>query len=640
MVSAISFGDTNSGFQAGIINSPVNTEFYYHIPLERLETPPNPSVVIPFSHDTDFVERGIILDQIYQKCAVLGSRTALVGLGGVGKSQLAIEYAYRTQDRSPETWVFWVHASNAARFEQSFRDIANCVKISGRQNPQANIFQLVHDWLRDDRKGEWVLILDNVDDAGFLVKVQSTSQDGQTNGIGNRNLRPLVAYLPQCPNGSILITTRSESVALELVEQRDIIAVEPMGKADALALFKNKLGRHEDSDNTAELAATLEFMPLAIVQAAAYISQREPRCSVRQYLQDFQKSDREKISLLDNEAGHLRRDKEAKNSIIITWHISFTHVRHIRPSAAGLLALMSLCDRQGIPESLVRSQVEVKTSEKRDSTSNELIDGFEDDVLMLRNYSFISISENQSTFEMHALVQLAMRTWMETNGKLEWWKQRYVKTLCTEFPTGDYENWPKCQELFPHAQSVYVWRMGKGVEAEKMSVLAMKARKRILGREHNDTLDSMAMVGLAYKLRGRWDAAEELFVQVIEMSKKKLGADHPNTLTSMANLAATYRNQGRWDAAEELEVQVMEMSKKKLGPDHPDTLSSMANLAFTWKGIGRENEAVRLMEECVQAQKRVLGLNHPHTISSCIALDTWKAEQEDVVLLAQSIEDG
>src|SRR6266536_6154478 len=93
-----------------------------------------------------------------------------------GKSQLAIEYAYRTRERSPETWVFWVHASNAARFEQSFRDIANCVKISGRQNPQANIFQLMHNWLRNDRKGKWVLILDNVYHTVLLVKAQSTGQ--------------------------------------------------------------------------------------------------------------------------------------------------------------------------------------------------------------------------------------------------------------------------------------------------------------------------------------------------------------------------------------------------------------------------------------------------------------------------------
>jgi hypothetical protein len=101
MASAISFGSANSGFQAGTINGPVNTVFHHHAPpgeckgskltgandsptLERPETPPNPSVVIPFSRDTDFVERGVILDQIDQKCAVLGSWTALVGLGGVG----------------------------------------------------------------------------------------------------------------------------------------------------------------------------------------------------------------------------------------------------------------------------------------------------------------------------------------------------------------------------------------------------------------------------------------------------------------------------------------------------------------------------------------------------------------------------
>ncbi len=73
-----------------------------------------------------------------------------------------------------------------------------------------------------------------------------------------------------------------------------------------------------------------------------------------------------------------------------------------------------------------------------------------------------------------------------------------------------------------------------------MSIQAIKVREKILVQEHNDTLSSMAMVGLAYKLRGRWGAAEELEVQVMETSKKKLGADHPDTLTSMANLASTF----------------------------------------------------------------------------------------------------
>jgi hypothetical protein len=75
---------------------------------------------------------------------------------------------------------------------------------------------------------------------------------------------------------------------------------------------------------------------------------------------------------------------------------------------------------------------------------------------------------------------------------------------------------------------------------------------------------------------------------------------------------------------------VIETSKNKLGADHPDTLNSISNLAFTWKETGRETEAIRLIEECIQSRQHILGLNHPDTISSCTALDTWKAEHEDV----------
>jgi hypothetical protein len=126
-----------------------------------------------------------------------------------------------------------------------------------------------------------------------------------------------------------------------------------------------------------------------------------------------------------------------------------------------------------------------------------------------------------------------------------------------------------------------------------MSFQAFKVRQKILGQEHNDTIKSMAMVGLAYKLRGRG---------------------------------------GHWDMAEELEVQVMETSKKKLGVDHPSTLTSMANLACTWKGTSRQTQAIRLMEKCAQSQKRVLRANHPYNVLSYTASGTWKAELASIAL--------
>ncbi|KAG9196830.1 hypothetical protein G6514_003943 [Epicoccum nigrum] len=137
MASTAAFGDNNSGFLAGAIHGPVHNTFHNSYATARPETPPPPSLVIPFGRDSDFVERGTILEDIGKRCATPDSWTALVGLGGVGKSQLAIEHAYRTREQSPETWVLWVYASNAARFEQSFRDIADSVKLARRQDPQA-----------------------------------------------------------------------------------------------------------------------------------------------------------------------------------------------------------------------------------------------------------------------------------------------------------------------------------------------------------------------------------------------------------------------------------------------------------------------------------------------------------------------
>jgi hypothetical protein len=164
---------------------------------------------------------------------------------------------------------------------------------------------------------------------------------------------PLITYLPRSPNGSILITTRSIGVALKMVEERNIIMVDAMDQDQALALLTKSLYTQTAGQEFVELAAVLEYMPLAIVQAAAYISQGAPRCSVRQYLDKFKRSDREKTTLLDYEGGHLRRDWEAENAILTTWQISFNHIRERRPSAADLLSLMSFFDRQGIPEALL-----------------------------------------------------------------------------------------------------------------------------------------------------------------------------------------------------------------------------------------------------------------------------------------------
>ena len=406
--------------------------------------------------------------------------------------------------------MFWVHASNATRIEQGYRDIAEQVKIPGWQDSKADIFQLVVKWLRNEKNGKWTLIFDNADDDSVLL------QEMQASGSSDGSTQSLLAYLPQSRNGSILVTTRAKSVALRLAEESDIIPVEPMNDTDALALLEKKLGKYADRDNTPKLAAALEFMPLAIVQAAAYIQQRAPRCSVQQYVEEFYKNEKKKTSLLNLEAGNLRRDLEAKNSIIVTWQISFDHIHQIRPSAANLLSLMSFFDRQGIPEALLKTQNEAENENvKKDAEENEndnhenesiedaedaeekkngdyeddsdedivsdfsVDDEFEADIDVLRNYSFITVSMSEPTFEMHGLVQLATRKWLEAHDQLEKWKQQYIKNLCAEFPTGEYKNWTKCQALFPHAKSAVAQQPAVENSLQEWALILHRGRKGV-----------------------------------------------------------------------------------------------------------------------------------------------------------------
>ncbi|EEA25023.1 O-acetylhomoserine (thiol)-lyase, putative [Talaromyces marneffei ATCC 18224] len=418
-----------------------------------------------------------------------------------------------------------------------------------------------------------------------------------------------------------------------------------MDNAHAQALFEKKLGKQDGSQDIMELAATLNFIPLAIVQAAAYISDPDRDCSVRHYLDEFQKNDRKKIRLLGREESQFRRDWEAKNSVLTTWQISFDSIRQSRQSAADLLSLMSFFDRQGIPEALLRNRIERDVKETYSDDENDrasqssVTDEFNDDILKLRRYSLISINVDRTTFNMHSLVQLATRRWLEANGELEKWKYQYIQNLNAEFPNGEYENWEQCQILFPHAKSAarqqpqgrdasiewasvlykaawYDWRKGNGAEGAKLSVTAIKTWKKYLGLEHEKTLNSMSMVGLIHLLQGRWKEAEELFVQVMETFKTVLGAEHPDTLTSMANLGLTYQDQGRWNEAEKLEVQVIETCKTVLGAEHSLTLTSMANLASTYRYQGRWNEAEKLDIQVMEIRKTVLGAEHPSMLTS------------------------
>ncbi|KAF9730017.1 TPR domain protein (kinesin light chain) [Paraphaeosphaeria minitans] len=560
----------------------------------------------------------------------IGYNSGSIHIAAPGKkSQLAIEHCYRTAEQSPETWVFWAHASNTARLEQSFREIAEHVKVRGRKDPHADVFRMVHDWLRDANNGRWLLVLDNADDAAVLSQA-----DG---GGGSALQQHLSRYLPSSRHGSVLVTSRTKRAARQVVEESDIIPIEPMHNAAAHALLRKKLGSTKEEDSSiVQLATTLDHMPLALVQAAAYIRERAPRCSVRQYLEEYRQSDSRKTSLLNRGAGHLRRDESASNSVLVTWQISFDHIRSTRQSAADLLSLMSFFDRQGIQEALLRRQS--NTAAER-GLAVQLDDGFEDDVLALRDYSFITVTRDASTFEMHSLVQLATRTWLENEGQLEKWRKQFISNLCAELPTAEHKNWEKCQALFPHARAAfaqrphdseslkewalllykaawYAWQRGRAGEAEQMSVMSMQVRSEVLGKEHAQTLTSVEMVGIAKEFGGKYGEAEAMHRQTLARREKVLGHEHPDTLGSMNNLAGVLGSQGKYEEAEAMYRQTLARMEKVLGHEHPSTLGSMHNLARVLGSQGKYEEAEAMHRQTLARKEKVLGHKHPDTLGS------------------------
>ncbi|KAK1837700.1 Kinesin light chain 5 [Colletotrichum chrysophilum] len=610
----------------------------------------NPHFLVPFPSDPDFVDRSDIWTWMERQYAGPESRFALVGLGGFGyvalaavrdlhlhsssKSQMAIRFAHEVHATSPKTSIFWVHGRTKAAFEESYRSIADVLALPRRHDPNINVLALVCDWLQREDVSPWLMIVDNADDFEMLF-----SKNSSENGVRI----PTVLYLPKTNNGKILFTSRSWDAAEKLTGNgKTVHQVPTMEQAQALLLLQKKLGHDVDEDAALRLVEALEYIPLAINQAAAYINKRSPRVAIQSYLDEFQKSEKRKGTLLRSDRGDIRRYEGVSNSVLVTWQVTFEQIKREQPRAANLLSLMSYFHAQNIPEYMLHDYNSRFTdTEGNDDDDDEISDNgdFEDDLDVLRGYSLITMTAMSGFCEMHSLVQFCTKVWISEFGCPDRWKNLFLQSASRHFPSGVFETWEQCQMLMPHVQpllnkeppaesdrlkwselltnaSRYLRMLGDYSRAEGFIQEAVRIRTESLGEKHPSTLMSMDNLASTFWNQGRWKEAEELGVRVMETRKRVLGEEHRDTITSMANLALTFCDRGRWKEAEELGVRVVEMRKRLLGEEHPSTLTSMANLASTFWNQGRWKEAEELGVRVVEMRKRVLKEEHPHTLMS------------------------
>ncbi|KAF4626630.1 hypothetical protein G7Y89_g11531 [Cudoniella acicularis] len=539
--------------------------------------------IVPFGRNHRFTGRESQLAQLEENLLPQDrtAKVAITGLGGVGKTQLLLELVYRAREKYKNCSVIWIPATNKESLQQAYLDVAQQLGIPGWEEEKANVNRLVQDHLSNESAGQWLLVFDNADDINMWIG-RSTSE---------RESSRLIDYLPRSEHGCIFFTTRDRKTAVKLAHN-NVVEVPEMDENLATQLLQKCLVDPDLVNNQADTKALLReltYLPLAIVQAAAYIN--ENRIAFSDYLALLTEQEEDVIDLLSEEFEDDGRNHNVKNPVATTWLISFEQIQHRDPLAADYLSFMACIDSKDIPQSLLP----VGPSRKKAIDAIGTLDA----------YSFIIKRSADLAFDLHRLVHLATRNWLRKQELVAQWTERAITRLEEVFPDHDHQNRSVWRIYLPHIQYTLIsnvinadapnriklaWRFGMCLysdgrynEAEGQFIEVFKTKKRVLGQEHPDTLTSMANLASTYRNQGRWKEAEDLDVLVMETRKRVLGQGHPSTLTSIANLASTFWNQGRWKEAEDLDVLVMETSSKVLGQEHPDTLTSMNNLAFIWK---------------------------------------------------------
>ncbi|KAJ4118365.1 hypothetical protein NW760_008362 [Fusarium oxysporum] len=272
-----------------------------------------PAFLVPFLKNDLFVGRDNILKRLQGLLFREGrQKVALVGLGGIGKTQIALQLAYWIQKNKQDYSVFWVPALSRASFEQACMEIIDACGIPAADSD--NAIESVREYLSSRRAGKWLLVVDNADDANIVM-----GSPGAESGI--------YQSLPKSDEGRILFTTRYRKVAVS-VAGRNVLEVPAMSREDARSYFKQALIQKmslSDKQVIDHLLALLTHLPLAITQAAAYLN--ENQISLTEYLQLFENTDRDRIELLSAEFQDNTRYKQSQGPVATTWFISFNQIR-------------------------------------------------------------------------------------------------------------------------------------------------------------------------------------------------------------------------------------------------------------------------------------------------------------------------
>jgi tetratricopeptide (TPR) repeat protein len=580
----------------------------------------DPHSLLPLSRNKRFVGRESELERLehdlYSEDAC--QRVAIVGLGGVGKTQIALELAYRMREDTPDLSIFWVPATQPAAFEQAYQRICECLQIPRVTEDIADVKKLVKESLSKDNIGPWLLIVDNADDSKMLFERDAEDSTALA----------LIDYLPFSRNGSIIFTTRNRKVAVKLAGT-NVIQVSLMKPDDAKEVLRGCLLDKDlllDTEAAAKLLDLLGYLPLAIVQAAAYMNEND--ISITDYTDLYNGSEKEIIDILSEDFEDQGRYRDIQNSIAKTWLISFNQIQRQTPLAIEYLSFMACLLNQDIPQSILPQA----------STKKNFLEA----VGILTAYSLLIRREDRKTFDIHGLVHLAIRNWLRNMGQMTMWANKTVERLAEIIPAGGHQDRDIWTAYLPHASHLLksedlkpreekfitlsdhlgrcLYSNGRYVEAEQVHRQTLDLRINALGANDPDTLMSSACLAEALSHQGKYAEAEKLHRETLEIRKKVLGVEHPDVMNSMQYLAQALVGAGAYSEAEKIHRATRDLRAKLLHPEHRSTLTSMSYLAEALNQQGKYEEAEQMHQQTLEIRIRLFGLSFPATLASMSCL--------------------
>ncbi len=545
---------------------------------------PSPLWNVPYRRNKFYTERDDALDALYQDlkmrdAVALTQPQAITGLGGIGKTQMALEYAYRYG--SKYSAVLWVRSDTLEGLIISFTRLAHVLNLPECNELDQNIvIAAVQRWLR--LHSDWLLIFDNVDEPSIAMP-----------------------FLPNAGSGHLLLTTRAQSLG-EIARPVQVLPMKPeigalllLRRAEILALHAPLEQADEDNRMIAsEISGESDGLPLALDQAGAYVNVTS--CSLKDYLHFY----RTRRQNLLQERGSFDQDYPA--SVATTWSLSFEKVRKGKPAAADLLNFCAFLAPHAIPETLILESA----PHLGDVLAPVAADPVELDLTYKEalKYSLVQREGDTATLTIHRLVQAVLRDRMPIEIQREWMHRAVLAVdavipnlLALEQREANVRYLPHAlvcatwieQENFHNKESSHVlnWaarcldERAQYKEAESLSKCSVAMYEQLMGPENPVVALQLSNLASIYQHQGKYKEAEPLLQRALTL-QEQLG--HPHIVVGLNNLAALYNDQGRYIEAEKLLKRAIAMGEQLMSSDYPYTSQSLNNLAALYKGQGRE----------------------------------------------------